>query len=317
LAGDSDTWHERTGGPVQKGNANTVTGSTIDRTLVLSDGRRLGVAEYGDPAGRPLLYQHGIPGSRLDVSIGAAEAARRGVRLIALDRPGIGVSDFRPGYRLIDWPSDVVQAADQLGLERFAVLGHSAGVPFALACAAITPGRLTRCGVVSGAAPADRPEVRAGMSAGNRLSYFLGGKVPWLSHLQFGLMAKVMRGNPAGAMRQMQRIARGADKAFLQRNPDFVAAMAASSGESFRQGSKGVEWQFGLMTRPWGFHLEGIAVPVHLWHGEADSNAPLAMGRYLAQTIPNCQAHFLPGEGHLSALGNHLGEILGTLTAGD
>jgi pimeloyl-ACP methyl ester carboxylesterase len=294
-----------------------VTAFTTERTLVLSDGRRLGAAEYGDPAGPPLLYQHGVPGSRLDVSIGADEAARRGVRLIALDRPGIGLSDFRPGYRLTDWPSDVVQAADQLGLERFAVLGHSAGVAFTLACAAITPERLTRCGVVSGAAPADRPEVRAGMSAGNRFSYFVGGKLPWLSHLQFSLMARVMRGNPAGAMRQMQRIARGADKAFLQNHPEFIAAMAASSRESFCQGSEGVEWQFGLMTKPWGFRLEEIAVPVRLWHGEADGNAPLAMGRYLAQTIPNCQAHFLPGEGHLSALGNHLGEILGTLTAGD
>lgn len=294
-----------------------MTASTTERTLVLSDGRRLGCAEYGDPAGRPLLYQHGIPGSRLDLTVGAAEAARLGVRLIALDRPGIGLSDFRPGYRLIDWPADVVQAADQLGLERFAVLGHSAGVPFTLACAAVTPERLTRCGVVSGAAPADRPEVRAGMSAGNRFSYFLGGKLPWLSHLQFSLMARVMRGNPAGAMRQMQRLARGADKAFLETHPEFIADMAASTGESFRQGSKGVEWQFGLTTGPWGFRLEEIAVPVHLWHGEADRNAPPAMGHYLARAIPSCQAHFLPGEGHLSALGNHLGEILATLIAGD
>ena len=291
--------------------------TTSERTLTLSDGRRLGCAEYGDPAGRPLIYQHGIPGSRLDVAVGAAEAASLGVRLIALDRPGVGLSDFRPGYRLVDWPADVLEAADQLGLERFAVLGHSAGVPFTLACAAVNPERLTCCGLVSGAAPADRPEVRAGMSAGNRLSYFLGSRLSWLSHLQFSLMGRVMRGNPAGAMRQMQRLARGADRAFLQSHPEFVADIAASSGESFRQGSRGVEWQFGLTTRPWGFRLEDIAVPVYLWHGEADSNAPPAMGRYLAQAIPNCEAHFLPGEGHLSALGNHLGEILGTLTSGD
>jgi pimeloyl-ACP methyl ester carboxylesterase len=292
-----------------------MTASATERIVVLSDGRRLGCAEFGDPAGRPVLYQHGIPGSRLDVAVGAAEAAGHRVRLIALDRPGIGLSDFRPGYRMIDWPPDVVEAADRLGLERFAVLGHSAGVPFALACAAVAPDRLTCCGVVSGAAPADRREAWTGMSAGNRFSYFLGSRLPWLSHLQFALMARVMRGNPAAAMRQMQRLARGADGAFLKDHPDFIGAMASSSRESFRQGSKGVEWQFGLTTRPWGFALEQVAVPVHLWHGEADRNAPPAMGRYLARTVPGCQARFLPGEGHLSALGNHLGEILETLAA--
>jgi hypothetical protein len=88
------------------------------------------------------------------------------------------------------------------------------------------------------------------MSAGNRFSYFVGGKLPWLSHLQFSLMARVMHGNPAGAMRQVQRIARGADKVFLQNHPEFIAAMAASSRESFPQGSEGVEWQFGLLAKP-------------------------------------------------------------------
>jgi pimeloyl-ACP methyl ester carboxylesterase len=151
------------------------------------------------------------------------------------------------------------------------------------------------------------------MGIGNRLSYALGTRLPWLSHLQFRLMARVMRGNPEGAMRQMQRLARGPDKAFLDGHPEFIGAMAASSRESFRQGAQGVELQFGLTTRPWGFRPEDITVPVHLWHGEADRNAPPAMGRYLARAIPGCQARFLPGEAHLSALGNNLDEILEVL----
>lgn len=294
-----------------------MTASADQRTVRLPDGRQLGVAEYGDPAGVPVLYHHGIPGSRLDVAVAAAAAARQGVRLIALDRPGIGLSTLRPGHRMLDWAADVARAADELGLGRFAVLGHSAGAPFALVCAATIPDRVTRCGIVSGAAPMDRPEARAGMSRGNRLGLALARRLPWLSHLQFSLMARVMRGNPAAVMRQMQRLARGADKAFLDAHPELVEVMAASSRESFRQGPAAVEWQVSLTSRPWGFRLEDIAIPVHLWHGEADVNAPPVMGRILASSIPHCEARFLPGEGHLSALGNHLDEILGTLAVAD
>src|SRR5262249_37296071 len=97
----------------------------LDGTLRLRDGRALGYLEVGSREGWPLLHFHGDPSSRLEVLLLAEQAASLGVRLIGLDRPGIGRSDTRPGFRLMDWPDDVVEAADQLGIERFAVAGLS------------------------------------------------------------------------------------------------------------------------------------------------------------------------------------------------
>jgi pimeloyl-ACP methyl ester carboxylesterase len=106
-----------------------------DRTIRLRDGRRLGYAGWGDAGGQPLLYFHGWPGARVEGRL-ADEAARvRGVHLIGIDRPGMGLSDFQPRRTLVDWPDDVLQLAAALTLERFAVLGISDGGPYAAACA--------------------------------------------------------------------------------------------------------------------------------------------------------------------------------------
>jgi pimeloyl-ACP methyl ester carboxylesterase len=102
----------------------------VDRTIRLLDGRRLGYAEWGDPGGRPLFFFHGWPGSRIEGYLGDEAARARGVRLIAIDRPGMGLSDFQQHRTLVDWPDDVVQVAAALGLNRFAVLGISGGGPY-------------------------------------------------------------------------------------------------------------------------------------------------------------------------------------------
>ncbi|MFN2241868.1 MAG: alpha/beta fold hydrolase, partial [Anaerolineae bacterium] len=86
--------------------------SSRGQVILLSSGRRLGFAEYGDPEGEPVLYFHGAPSSRL---LHPDEEITRslGARLIILERPGFGLSDFQPGRRLLDWPDDVIEAADQ------------------------------------------------------------------------------------------------------------------------------------------------------------------------------------------------------------
>ncbi len=73
-------------------------------TLRLEDGRLLGYAVYGDPEGWPIFYFHGFPGSRLEAQLADRVAARMGIRLIALDRPGFGLSDFKPRRTIFEWP---------------------------------------------------------------------------------------------------------------------------------------------------------------------------------------------------------------------
>ncbi len=112
--------------------------------LILPDGRRLGYAEYGDPEGWPLMFFHGTPGSRVMARFAAPKAREMGVRLIAPERPGFGLSDFKPQRQLLDWAEDVRELAEVLNLERFAVAGVSGGGPYVAACAWKMPARLSR-----------------------------------------------------------------------------------------------------------------------------------------------------------------------------
>jgi pimeloyl-ACP methyl ester carboxylesterase len=277
-----------------------------DHTIRLRDGRRLGYAEWGDPRGGPLLYFHGWPGSRIEGRLGDEAAKASGVRLIAIDRPGMGLSDFQPGRTLVDWPADVVQVAAALGLNRFSVLGISGGGPYAAACAWRLADRLVRTGIVSGLAPVDVPGAIAGMGRWNRLSFQMVGR---LAVLRRALMAATAVSVARRPDRILQRgVTAAVDKEYLGRQ-EVRTILADSLSEAFRSGSRGPAWEMGLYARPWGFRLEEIRTPVHVWHGEDDANAPVAMGRYLATSVPESRARFYPGEGHLHFV-DRLPEIL-------
>lgn len=143
-----------------------MTSSRTQQTFQLPDGRVLGYAEYGAPKGRPLFYFHGWPSSRIEFRglQGDKFASELNVRVIAMDRPGFGISDYKPRYRFTDWPQDVARLADHLGFDRFPILGYSASSPYTLACAHALANRLTAVGVVSGVAqPFSAPGATNGM----------------------------------------------------------------------------------------------------------------------------------------------------------
>jgi pimeloyl-ACP methyl ester carboxylesterase len=280
-------------------------------TIQLGDGRRLGYAEWGDPGGAPLFYFHGWPGSRVEGRLGDEAAKANGVRLIALDRPGMGLSDFRDGRTFAGWPADVLQVADALELDRFAVLGISGGGPYAAACASMLSDRLTRAGIVSGLAPLNVPGASAGMGRRNRLAFQLVGHLAVLRRILMGAMAVSVARGPD---RVLERgVAATVDKKYLRR-PEVREILVESLSDAFRSGSRGPAWEMGLYARPWGFRLEDIRTPVDLWHGEEDANAPVAMGRYLAASIPESRASFYPGEGHLHFV-DRLPEIVAAVCA--
>lgn len=118
----------------------------------MPDGRRLGYSECGDPNGALVLYFHGTPGSRIETRLIAGEAAAGGVRLIAVERPGIGLSDYQQGRTILDWPADVENFAAAIGYGEapFGVIGLSGGAPYALACVKCIPQRMTHVALVSG-----------------------------------------------------------------------------------------------------------------------------------------------------------------------
>ncbi len=281
-------------------------------TLRLEDGRLLGYAVYGDPEGWPIFYFHGFPGSRLEAQLADRVAARMGIRLIALDRPGFGLSDFKPRRTIFEWPDDVVKIADALRINRFATIGVSGGGPYAAACALKIPQRLTAVAIVCGLGPLDTPNGTDRMVRTNHLIFFLGRRLPWLAKISLWRIAYQVRRNPEGTLRRMIVALPDPDKAVLAR-PEVKTAMKDNVVEAFRGGSRGAACELLLYTRPWGFLLEDIATRVNLWHGEQDVSVPPTMGQYQARTIPNCRAIFYPGEGHFSLVINHMEEVLSGL----
>jgi pimeloyl-ACP methyl ester carboxylesterase len=278
----------------------TVTTATTGKTITLRDGRTLGYAEYGDPTGAPVFFCHGTPGSRLDRHPDESIARSVGVRLIVADRPGYGLSTFQPGRRILDWPDDLTQLAETLGIGHFAVMGASGGGPHALACGYRLPQRVTRLALLASVAPFDIPNATEGMAAINRRSFMVARRAPfWLLHAISGWQARVLKRNPAALLDVLESQLPEADRAVLA-IPAFRQELLASVAEAFRQGGRGHAWEERLFARPWGFRALDVRVQVYLWQGETDTLVPPSMGRYLAAAIPECVPTFLSDEGHLS-----------------
>lgn len=282
-------------------------------TTTLRDGRTLSYARFGDPQGVPVLYFHGFPGCRLEPQLGHDDALKAGVRLIAVDRPGFGRSSPKAARRLLDWPDDVVELADSLGLARFAVMGVSGGGPYTAVCAYRIPERLTKAAIVCGVGPFDVPGATEGMMRSNRMLF---GAARYLSPVVRVMMASMKRSllrDPTKAFEQMAARLPEPDRLAMQR-PEVRETFPEGMRESLSQGTAAAVHEAKIYAKPWGFRLEDITLPVELFQGELDVNVPVGMGRYQASAIPNCRAHFYPEEGHLSLALNRMGEILASLT---
>lgn len=286
---------------------------TIDRQFKLGDGRTLGYAEYGDPAGKPLIYCHGFPASRLEGRMIAPAAERQQVRVISVDRPGYGLSDFQPERRLNDWPDDICALSDALSIQRFAVLGISGGGPYALACAWKVPMRLTAVGVVCGLGPVYEPWAIQEMKWPARLGFETARRARWLLPAVYGgIVARIMRWRPATIQALVASAAPKVDRKVLQR-PEIQDIFVTCARDALRQGPRGALWDFVLYAHYWGFQLQDIDLPVHLWQGEADATVPPSHMRHQAKVLPNGRARFLADEGHFSLPINHMDEIMATL----
>lgn len=281
------------------------------RRLQLADGRTLAYAEYGDPGGAPLLFFHGTPGSRLQLRDLDDQARQLKVRVVAPDRPGFGESSPQPGRTIGQYADDVRQLADHLGLQRFAVAGVSGGGGYATACAARLPDRVTIALVIAGMAPAAKA-VLAQMRPKNRAVLRLARWAPWLLRRMMARLATMVADKGSEALERMLKGVPAVDAEIIRR-PQVRATFAADTLESMRQGPDATVAELRLYTRAYDFALEDIAVPVHLFHGDADVNVPIAVGRDVASRIPGCQATFTPGAGHLWFL-DHTDQILGLVS---
>jgi len=282
----------------------------------LPDGRRLAYACYGDPAGVPVLHFHGWPGSHLDFAPNDEAARRAGAQVIAVDRPGVGDSDYCAGRRLADWPKDVTALVDALGIDRFAVLGFSFGGPYAVAVAHALGDRVLAAGLVSAMGPLDRPRATAGMMRPTRLMFALARTAGWLARpVVAGMTWSIVR-NSDSFVTRMSRSVAAADRALLDARPDVAAAITDAAAAMCRAGTGPVLTDALAVVNRWNFRIEDVRVPTFVWQGADDTNVPRHIGEHYGRAIPGATLAVVEHEGHF-VFYQHAADILTTLTTPD
>ncbi len=274
--------------------------------LELRSGRTLGYGLYGARHGRPVFVLDG-PGSRGLARAAAMTAGELGLRLIAPDRPGFGASTPEPDRSILSWSSDLVALADELGLDRIGVLAQSGGCPYALACAYRVPGRVARVAVIGGIAPLTSRAVTADMARQMRTTLMLARRAPWLLRRILKGVARQARRSPERLAHRIVAAAPPADRRVLA-DDELWQIHVRTTAEAFASPAS-IALELGLLTRPWGFELGDLRVPVAIWVGERDTTHPPAMAIHLAEQIPDSDLHLVPDIGTFG-MRDHYEEIL-------
>lgn len=285
-----------------------------NQTISLQDGRSLGFAEYGDSnSPKTVIYFNGSGGSRLEYPTDTLVLSELGLRFIATDRPGHGLSSPQPERKLLDWATDINQLADRLGVKHFYVMGWSAGGPHALACAYELSERVIAGAIISGLAPFDRPNPYAGLPLPLKILNFLGRRAPSLVYLLRQLMYKMIMGEPDEVAKKLASSFPPADRQLVEK-PENRKMLIRSIQEGYKQGWQGPAQDDLVINSSWGFRLEDIKVRIDIWQGEIDKNVPLNQGKYQHEKIRNSTLTVVPGQAHMYLLANWR-NVLEKLTA--
>jgi pimeloyl-ACP methyl ester carboxylesterase len=273
--------------------------------------RVLGVLQSGASAGKPIFFFPGIGVSASAIHPDSNLAESLGVRVISIDRPGIGKSSRAANRTLLDWPVDVAAIADQFGIDRFGVLGWSGGGPYALACTYLLAARISVTGLVSSAPPFADERAMISMPTRVKRLAWAARFAPLLPRIWCWKYCRQVQKDADAVLLSSARHLSAADRETIL-EPRFRDTLTNSMIQACEHGSCGLSEDILLITRPWGFGLAQLKFPVHLWHAEADKILPIEVGRYLASVLDNCRVKFLPAGGHFSYL-THWHEILQTL----
>lgn len=265
-------------------------------TLKLEDGRDLTYDVYGDPDGTPVVFNHGFSDSRLIRNPDEALTKSLGVRVIAADQPGVGGSTPKKGRRMVDWGVDMEQLADHLGLERFAVAGHSGGSPHALSIPYRMPDRVTALALASPVAPLDEQGM-AKLLVNKDLKLIaklhrLHHVIKWASN---SAAKKAMKDIPAFVEQTAKDDA--SDRDTFLGDPAQREMFEASFAAGMAQGGEGM-YEMTMALWGWGFAPEDITVHVELFYGDADDIIDPRMPQHVAERLPDCTTHVWPGAGH-------------------
>jgi pimeloyl-ACP methyl ester carboxylesterase len=276
--------------------------------ITVPDGRRLRWHEFGDPDGSPVIYTAGTPVSGLGGATYDQTARAAGLRWISPDKPGFGGSDYQRKRSLASWADDLAVLAGHLGLDRFALAGESGGGPFTLAAAHALADRVSVIALIASGGPIAPAEMN-GMKARIRVMVWLARHAPVLNTIQVAAMQRELV-SPDRRERSLQReLAATPEAAHAALHIEYEAVT-----DALRPGTRATVQELAITKRPWPFPLSEVKIPVHLWHGELDRNAPIAFARRLAAELPNATLHVSDSSGHDVGV-DRSGEIVSVLAS--
>ena len=286
----------------------------LEGNIAVGDDRQIGFAEFGDPQGRAVFWLHGTPGARRQIPMEArVYAEKRQIRLIGIDRPGIGSSTPHQYDTVFAFADDLRAIADTLGIDTMEVVGLSGGGPYTLACAAAMPDRVVAAGVIGGVAPTTGSDAIGGGSMGSvglRVAPLLqvaGGPIGIVA----SALIRLIRPVASPAVDLYGRVSPEADRQVLAR-PEIKAMFLDDLLNGSRKQMAAPFADVVVFARDWGFRLDEVKVPVRWWHGDHDHIVPFEHGQHVVAKLPDVELYHLPGESHLAGLGR-AEEILDTM----
>ena len=276
----------------------------LEGTVAVRDGRRLSFAEYGNPRGAAIVWMHGTPGARRQIPLEArAYALANDLRIIGIDRPGIGSSTPHLYPNVGGWTGDLELLLDALAIDTCRLIGLSGGGPYALAAGANLPQRVHGVGVLGGVAPTAGPDAAEGgiiQLAVHAAPLLQVARVPLGIALTAGIrLVKPLAGTGLDLYAAMQP---PGDKNLLSR-PEFKAMFLDDLLHGSRFQTSAPISDLVLFTREWGFSLADVTVPVRWWHGDEDHIVPLRHGQHVVDRLPDATIKTIDGESHLGGLG--------------
>ena len=266
------------------------------------DGRKIAWLERGDVNGFPVFYAHGNPGSRLELLFLDKKAQEYGIRLIVLERPGLGRSDYVSGYNLLDFAADIERLANEKNIDQFGLIGWSSGGPPVLATAHQLPKRAKFAISISGYTNfGEFDEARELMKSYNLRGPELSEKRPRLFNQAVKLVRWTDLTLPNFYMKMAEAEMPAADRTILE-DKQTAELFIRNQQEALKQGTKGVIQDLEVQWAPWSFSLKDIQVPVYIYQGKKDTFVPWKFGEHLANTIPGASLTLIPDAGHLMPL---------------
>ena len=276
----------------------------LEGTVAVRGDRRLSFAEYGSRTGPAIVWMHGTPGARRQIPLEArAHADEQGLRIIGIDRPGIGSSTPHLYPDVLDWTRDLEILLDTLAIDTIRLIGLSGGGPYVLAAGAALPDRVHGIGVLGGVAPTQGPDAVPGglIQLAVRLAPLLGvARVP----LGVALTAAIRLVKPLAGpgLDLYAAVQPPGDKNLLSR-PEFKAMFLDDLLNGSRFQTSAPISDLVLFTRDWGFTAADVSVPVRWWHGDADHIVPFRHGQHMVARLPDATMTVIDGESHLGGLG--------------